>query len=89
MSTSFDHVTHHFAKNPENGTFHVAKVTPIVRVNSGGQSLFLQQGRVLDAGGGVVKDLPGWFYEEVAKVSDQALHDAGFKTRPVADVKKG
>lgn len=84
MSTSFDHVTHHFAKNPDNGQYHVNKVTPIIRVNSGGQSLYLQQGKVLDAGGNQVKDIPGWFYEEVGKVSDQALHDSGFKQRPVA-----
>lgn len=82
MSDNFPHVTHHFQRNPDNGTYHVSKVTPIVRLSCNGSTLYLQRGQVFDEGGNVVKDLPAWFYDEVGKCTDRALVECGFHKRP-------
>lgn len=79
---SFDHITHHYSKTPESGTYVVTRITPIVRLSCLDGTLFMQSGRVLDEGGNEITDPPGWFYDEAAKITQQALLECGFKERP-------
>lgn len=79
---SFPHVVHHTSKIPDTDTYAVTRITPIVRISCPNGSVYLQSGKVLSGGGDVVKDLPAWFYEEVAKLTPNALREVGFAECP-------
>lgn len=81
--TTFSHITHHMGKL-DNGMYAVKRVTPIVRLGSSSESVYLQQGNFYDASGVVLEpeSLPGWVGIEMRKMSPAALKDVGFEEVP-------
>lgn len=72
---------HVFEKIPGKGEFRLKEIHPAIRIAREEQVLFLQDGTVYDASGRVMdlKDLPGWFKEELHKMTPAALREVGFK----------
>lgn len=55
----------------------IVKRRPTIRLRSGYENppIFIQEGQAYDEGGGIVSDanLPSWFFDEIKKVSHEAL----------------
>lgn len=64
-------------------TVRLTKVSPVMRFGNKEGHLFIQHGKVFDAGGREVKakDLPGWFEEAVATADPAALAECGYAKR--------
>ena len=72
---------HVYEKVPGKAEFRLKETHPAIRVAREEQVLFLQDGAVYDPSGKPVelKDLPGWFKEEMQKMNPVALREAGFR----------
>lgn len=69
---------HVMKRVPGSHQFRLAEVHPALRLGKGDEHLYIQNGTVFDEGGTQVKDLPGWFAEEVAKCSPHTLAECGY-----------
>jgi hypothetical protein len=79
----------HEIKKSEAGS-SVSEASPYVRLSNGTSPLFLQAGNVYSEDGQMIDedDLPGWFEEELNKLSPEARKSVGFdKPKPKAPSK--
>lgn len=81
---SFSHVTHHMGRIPETQQSKVIRTTPIIRLGNYGDVVLLQGGRFFYDNGEEVKDLPGWVYGAMERLTPAALKEAGFSELPKA-----
>lgn len=77
---------HVVEKVPNKNEYRLKEIHPVVRLSSGEEVVFIQDGTVYDAGGNVLEEdtRPGWFISEVGKMTPTALREVGFRI-----VKKG
>lgn len=83
---SFSNVVHHFTRNPETKGYRITKITPLTRLSNLGEFVFLQEGKFWSADGVEMKTVPGWAYDQMAKLTERTLKEAGFSA-PVAKPK--
>jgi len=58
----------------------IARYQPYVRINHvDGPPLFIQGGKYYSEGGELIKDLPDWVDDEVAKMSPTAKRECGLE----------
>jgi hypothetical protein len=75
---AFSLKTHVPKRNDPEGK--IGRYTPYVRINSSeGPPLFIQGGKFYSEGGEMVKDLPDWVDDEVAKMSPTAKRECGLE----------
>lgn len=81
---SLDPIVHHMTKaaDAQAYAYKVTRITPITRLGCMGEAILLQGGQVFDEGGEVIANPPGWFYEQIARLSPAALKEAGFTEAP-------
>lgn len=78
MGFTLTHV-HETAKDPNTGLDRVTGENPYVRLKQGDFApLYIQGGLVYDESGNVMRSLPDWFEEELAKVSPAQLARCGY-----------
>lgn len=75
---------HVVKKIPGTQNYRLAEVHPALRFANEESNLYIQDGRVFDAGGNIVgaKDIPDWFKDAVSKANPVALREAGWKGLP-------
>lgn len=81
---------HEYTKVSGSQAVRLTKVTPYIRLSSGqGPPIFIQNGKLWSEGGPPIKDIPDWFYDELAKISKTALAAVNYKEEipAVEDVK--
>lgn len=81
---TFSHIVHHMTKAPDAQAYayKITRVTPITRLCCMGESILLQGGRVFSSGGDEIPEPPGWFYDQIARLSVAALKEVGFDKVP-------
>lgn len=58
----------------------ITRVNPYLRLaHQSEPPLFIQAGKVFDAGGDEQKKIPSWFWKELEGVTDKALAEAGYQ----------
>lgn len=79
----FSNVVHHFTRDTGTKQYRVTKITPLTRLSQYGEFVFLQAGKFYDAAGVELKVVPAWAYDQMAKMSETGLKEAGFAHVPV------
>ena len=71
---------HVYKKVPGKNVFALAEIHPAIRLGSGEEHLYIQNGAVFTEGGDPVlaKDYPGWFVDAAAKLNPKVLQETGF-----------
>lgn len=76
---------HETAKDPNTGMDRIVAENPYLRVKQGDYPpIYLQRGQVYDESGNIMKPIPDWAHEEIAKASPEALAKVGWKPKPEA-----
>lgn len=70
---------HVFQKIPGQSEYRLKETHPAMRIAQGMDVLYIQDGQVYDAGGGLVEKYPEWFLSEIQKTNPVALREVGFK----------
>lgn len=71
---------HVYKKIPGKNAFQLSEIHPAMRIGSGENHLYIQNGEVFAEGGDRIPpdQYPGWFLDELGKVSPKALQETGF-----------
>jgi hypothetical protein len=70
---------HEYTRVSGSQAVRLTKVTPYIRLVSGqGPPIFIQNGKLWSEGGPPITDIPNWFYDEIRKVSKEALADVKY-----------
>ena len=76
---------HETAKDPNTGMDRITGQNPYLRLKQGeAPPIFIQRGQAMDENGNIIRDLPDWFHEELAKVSPKMLAECGWKGKQEA-----
>ena len=79
MSNRLNLETHKFEKDPTTNRPRLSEFTPYISIETEHGELFIQNGQVLPMTGPPVTDHPQWFWDEVKKLTPQALAEVKFK----------
>lgn len=83
MPGRLDLTVHAYERVPGSSTVRLLRTLPYVRVSQDAEAYFIQGGLVLTAGGDVIDELPGWFWEQVDRLTDATLAEVKFARRVV------
>lgn len=71
---------HWFEKIPGQQQTRLARVTPYARITREGHPpIYVQAGGVFSEGGKPLEQLPGWFDEEMARLTPKVREEVGWK----------
>ena len=79
MSNRLTLETHKFEKDPTTNRPRLAEFTPYISIETEHGELFIQNGQVFPMTGPPISDPPQWFWDEVKKLTPQALAEVKFK----------